>query len=104
MADVVWKGVYPQVFGCSRQLSVNKFFDPSTPRMRKVDDGKKRKRKKIMSFIVATNVVSSRPPERRSTGTPHARANFSGCELLWDSRVKKLKKEKVYNSNKLDLS
>ena len=27
-----------------------------------------------MSFLVATNVVASRPPERRPTGTPHARA------------------------------
>ena len=39
--------------------------------MRKVDDGKKEKRKekKIMSFLVATNVVVSRPAERRPTGT-----------------------------------
>ena len=28
-----------------------------------------------MLFLVATNVVTSRPPERRWTGTPHARAN-----------------------------
>ena len=27
-----------------------------------------------MSFLVATNVVPSHPPERRLTGTPHARA------------------------------
>ena len=27
-----------------------------------------------MTFIVATNVIASRPPERRLTGTPHARA------------------------------
>ena len=27
-----------------------------------------------MTFIVATNVISSRRPERRPTGTPHARA------------------------------
>ena len=48
MADGVWKGVYPQVLGRSRQLSLNKFFDPSTPSMRKVDDGeeKNEKRKK----------------------------------------------------------
>ena len=39
MADGVWKGVYPQVLGRSRQLSLNKFFDASTPSMRKVDDG-----------------------------------------------------------------
>ena len=30
---------------------------------------------KIMTFIVATNVIANRPPERRRTGTPHARAN-----------------------------
>ena len=67
-------------------LSLNKFFDPSSPSMRKVDDGKKEKKRKkktekIMSFLVATNVVASRPPERRPperrpTGTPHARANL----------------------------
>ena len=81
MADEVWKGVYSQVFG---QLSLNKFFDPSTPSIRKVDDGekkrkkkkKKKKKEKIVTFIVATNVVASQPPERRPTGMPHARANF----------------------------
>ena len=46
MADGVWKGVYPQVFGPSKQLSLNKFFDPSTPSMRKVDDGEEKKEKK----------------------------------------------------------
>ena len=34
MADGVWKGV---------QLSQNRFFDTSTPSMRKVDDGEKTK-------------------------------------------------------------
>ena len=46
--------------------------------MRKVDDGeekKEKKKEKIMTFIVATNVIASRPPERRPTGTPHAHAN-----------------------------
>ena len=28
-----------------------------------------------MSILVTTNVVASRPPERRPTGTPHARVN-----------------------------
>ena len=42
--------------------------------MRKVHDGEEKKRKKIMTFIVATNVIASRPPERRPTGTLHARA------------------------------
>ena len=54
MADGVWKGVYPQVFGRSRQLSLNKFLDPSAPFMRKVDNEKdkreKKREKKIMSF------------------------------------------------------
>ena len=77
MADRVLKGVYLYVFGRSSLLSQNKFLDPSTPSMRKVDDVEKRKKKreKIMTFIVATNVIASRPPERRPTGTPHARAN-----------------------------
>ena len=42
MAEGVWKGVYLQVFGRSRQLSLNKFFDPSTPSMRKGRDGENR--------------------------------------------------------------
>ena len=42
--------------------------------MRKVDDGKKKKRENNV-FLVATNVVASRPPQRRPTGTPHAHAN-----------------------------
>ena len=33
-----------KVLGHSRQLSLNKFFDPSAPSMRKVDDGKKEKK------------------------------------------------------------
>ena len=41
MADGVWKGVYPQVFGHSKQLSLNRFFDPSPPSMRKGRDGGK---------------------------------------------------------------
>ena len=32
--------------------------------------------KKIMMFLVATNVVASRPPECRPTGTPPTRANL----------------------------
>ena len=57
--------------------------------MRKVDEGegkkkkkekekkkKRKKRNKIMTFIVATNVVASRPPERQPTGTQHAHAKI----------------------------
>ena len=88
MADRVWKGVYPLVLGRSRQLSLNKFFDPSTPSMRKVDGGKRKKEKekeKIMLFLVATNFVASWPPERRLTGTPHARANLHAH--LWHDHL-----------------
>ena len=46
MADGVWKGVYPQVFGRSKQLSLNKFFDLSTPFMRKGRDGEKMEKMK----------------------------------------------------------
>ena len=46
--------------------------------MRKSDDGEKkrekREKKEKKTFLVATNVVASRPPERRPTGTPTARA------------------------------
>ena len=61
------KSVYPWIFGHPRQLLLNRFFDPSTS-LRKVDDGGKTGGGVIL-FIVATNVVASRPPERRPTGT-----------------------------------
>ena len=65
MADVAWKGVYPYIFGLFHQLSLNKFFDPCTPSMRKVDDGEKKKKKKIMKFIGATNVLNN-PEQARN--------------------------------------
>ena len=43
MADGVWKGVQPQVIGHFEPLLLNKFFDPSTPSMRKVRDGEEKK-------------------------------------------------------------
>ena len=46
MANGVWKGVFSLFFGCTHQLSLNKFFDPSTPSLRKVDDREKKKKKK----------------------------------------------------------
>ena len=39
-----------------------------------------------MAFIVATNVVASRPPKRRPTGTPHARAKDC-CHIKKLSRI-----------------
>ena len=73
MADGVWKAVYPQVLGRSRQLSLNKFFDPSTPSMRKVDDGEEKEKKekeekrKRMAFLVATTPLPAvyRPNDDR---------------------------------------
>ena len=50
-------------------------IDPSTPTLRKVEDGEK---KKIMAELVATNVVSSRSPERRPTGIPITFAKNGG--------------------------
>ena len=57
MANGAWKGVHPQVFGHSRQILQNKFFDPTTPSMRKKKRVNKKKEKngkwEIMLFIVA---------------------------------------------------
>ena len=39
MADGIWNGARPEIVGRCRQLLLNKFFDPSTPSMRKGDDG-----------------------------------------------------------------
>ena len=52
--------------------------------MRKVDDKKKEKKtkKKIMSFLVATNVIASLPPKRQSIGIMFFRPpdkNFEFC-------------------------
>ena len=46
--------------------------------MRKVDDGeKKRKKGKENNDVYSGHyVIASRPPERRPTGTPHARAKI----------------------------
>ena len=43
MADGVWKGVESLVIGRSDQLSLNKFFDPSTPSMRNIEPPAKSK-------------------------------------------------------------
>ena len=42
MAD----GVRPLVIGHFESLLLNKFFDPSAPSMRKIDDGERKKEKK----------------------------------------------------------
>ena len=68
MAEGGWKGVYPQVFGHSKQLSLNKFFDPSTPSMRKGRDGGEKtggKKEKTDDYSGHYVITSSRPPKRR---------------------------------------
>ena len=62
-------GSNPRLLGalinfCYDQLLLNKFFDPSTPSMRKGRgrENKKIGKLKIMTEIVATNVVASQPP------------------------------------------
>jgi len=51
MANWVWEEVYPSVFGPSRQLSLNKFYDSSTPSMRKLDNGKGEWKKKDINDV-----------------------------------------------------
>ena len=53
MADRIYRGarapkneVNPYVIGPPEQLLLNKFFDPSTPSMRKVDDGEEKRKKR----------------------------------------------------------
>ena len=43
MAEGVWKVVRSYVIGRSDQLSLNKFFDPSTPSMRNIEPHAKSK-------------------------------------------------------------
>ena len=59
--------------------------------MRKGDDGEMGnkwgvggggRKKKIKTFLVVTNIVASRPPEHRPTGTPTACAKMQGKYLL----------------------
>ena len=63
MSDGVWKG---KGFGHSKQLLLNKFFDPSTPSMRKGRDrGKKTEKnggwdkKRLMKIVATTSFASS---------------------------------------------
>merc|ERR1711954_296698 len=62
-----WQRGSGKVFGRSKQLLLNKFFDPSTPSMRKGRDEKKREKKREKTDENSGHYViaSSRPPERR---------------------------------------
>ena len=83
MADRVWKIVHLQVFGRSRHVLLNRFFDPSTPSMRKGDDrekkqgkkwGKKKRKKRRFQWP-----LTSLPVDRLTT--TDCNANRS-CQLL----------------------
>ena len=77
MAEGVWEGVYPQVLGHSKQLSLKKFFDLSTPSMRKGCDREKimwgKKNEKTDDYSGHYVITSSRQP---TTGTLHARTKI----------------------------
>ena len=49
---------------------------PNADRWNAARSRQKKKKEKIMTFIAANNVVASRPPERRRTGTPHSHAKI----------------------------
>ena len=48
-----------------------------------------------MTEILATNIVASRPPKRRPTGTLTAQANFQILETVWNN---KNSKESLWNN------
>jgi len=60
-----------KVFGRSRQLSLNKFFDPSTPSMINADDGEKRKKRKYQP--------SGAGGTRSPPATPHRLQHLTAC-------------------------
>ena len=93
MAGGVWKEDHSGVFEPSYQLSLNKFFDPSTPSMRKERNrGEKNgKKKERMMKIVATDVVPVEP-----TGTPTARAKRPNA--FFEVKIKALLQGKLFIS------
>ena len=62
------------VFGQSCQLSLNKFFDSSTPSMRKVDDGGKEKKGKKENAVYSGHQRRCRWAARTPTNWNTARS------------------------------
>ena len=81
MADGVSKGAYPYIFGHSGQLSLNKFFEPSTPSMRKGRDGgeknvektEKKKKKRLIKIVATTSLPVVDSPNDTARTTPPTR-------------------------------
>ena len=88
MADGVCKGI-PLGFWALPSTFVTSVFDPRNPSMKKGCDGerktnRKKEEKKVVTFIVASNVVACQLPERQPTGTPIARATMKKNILSGD--------------------
>ena len=81
MAEGVWKGVYPWVCERSKQLSLNKFFDPSTPSMRKGRDGggkktgRTGKKKRRMKIVATTSLPAVNRPNADRANADRANAD-----------------------------
>ena len=70
MADVVWRGVSPQVFVGSCQLMSNKFLDPRSCSIRKVCYREKCGGRKEWGKEQFTYIVASGLPEWGMNKTP----------------------------------
>ena len=68
----------PSIFTKQVSWSEHPFHEKSRRRRKNTNrlTAKRLCQKIVISFIVATNVFTSWPPERQPTGTPNARANF----------------------------
>ena len=110
MADRVWKGVYPQVFGHSKQLSKYKFFDPSTPSMRKGRDGGEKRenyrgKKKILMEIVATTSLPAVDRLNANCWNPAClRQNQKNQNKIKNQKIKKSKNQKNQRKSKIKKS
>ena len=81
-----------QVFGRSRQLSLNKFFDPTTPSMRKGCDGEKRKENTSLAApgalahrLQRRNACNAAPPAKSkmaARGPQNGRWGLESCPPL----------------------
>ena len=78
-ADGVWKGHVPLGFGAFKATFPKKVFYPSTPSMKKVDDGEK-KRCFSGHYVIASSLPPERRPLERRTLVPIQ--DKSKCETL----------------------